>query len=431
MHFGIISPPVPGHLNPFGALGRELIARGHRVTLFHMADVESRACGEELEFVTIGQADHPPGALPKSLATLGTLDGLKALRFTIGEVTNTTRMMLRDGPDAISRAGVNALLVDQTEAAGASIAELLKLPFITVCNALLLNREPGVPPAFSDWQYRSGLFARMRNRIGYALSDRALKRVRDVVNRHRREWGLAPQGPEQSFSALAQISQQPRAFDYPRQSPPAALHYVGPLRRPAKRTVPFPWDKLDGRPLVYASLGTLQNGKEHVFRIFAEACTRFDVQLVITHGGGLDERTASGFPGHPLVVSYAPQLEVLQRASLTLTHAGLNTVLDSLSCGVSMLAVPITYEQPAIAERIRWCGAGKAIPFRKLSSASAVAAIRELLENPEFQAAAKRVQKSIADAGGVRRAADIIEGNLPAGSTRARDTQFGERILKA
>jgi zeaxanthin glucosyltransferase len=29
-HFGIICPPVPGHLNPFLALARELQRRGHR-----------------------------------------------------------------------------------------------------------------------------------------------------------------------------------------------------------------------------------------------------------------------------------------------------------------------------------------------------------------------------------------------------------------
>src|SRR5947209_16541876 len=99
MHFGIVSPPVSGHLHPFGALGRELIARGHKVTLFHMRDLEAKARSEELDFVPIGAADHPVGALTQSLATLGTLDGLAALRFTIGEVTKTTRMILRDGPD--------------------------------------------------------------------------------------------------------------------------------------------------------------------------------------------------------------------------------------------------------------------------------------------------------------------------------------------
>ena len=410
MHFGVISPPVSGHLNPFGALGRELIARGHSVTLLHMQDLQAKAELEGLRFEVLGITSHPPGTLPKSLAQLGTLDGFAALRFTIAEVRKTTAMFLRDAPARIRHLGISALLVDQTEPAGGSLAEHLQIPFITVANALALNREPSLPPAFSAWALRDTPWARLRNEIGYRISDIALRPVTSVVAEYRRRWSLPPlTKPEQSFSKLAQISQQAPAFDYPRHALPDHFYYTGPLRRSSPRPVAFPWDRLDGRPLIYASLGTLQNGKEHLFRIFAEACDGLPVQLVMTHGGGLDDAAASSFPGSPLVVPYAPQLEVLARASLTLTHAGLNTVLDSLSCAVPMVAVPITYEQPAIAQRINWCGAGKTLPFKGLHATQLRGAIQNVLSQSSFRENASRVQKSIREAGGVQRAADIIE----------------------
>src|SRR5579863_2500051 len=109
MHFGIISPPVPGHLHPFGALGRELIARGHQVTLFHMPDVEERAAREGLGFISIGASDHPLGSLPESLRKLAALSGLTALRFTIEAIRNTTGMLCRDAPAALRAAGVGFL----------------------------------------------------------------------------------------------------------------------------------------------------------------------------------------------------------------------------------------------------------------------------------------------------------------------------------
>jgi zeaxanthin glucosyltransferase len=418
VHFGILSPPVSGHLHPFGALGRELIARGHQVTLLHMADLEPRARKEGLSFIVLGQSSHPPGTLPQSLATLGKLDGLAALRFTIKEVAATTRMMLRDGPAAICHAGIEALLVDQTEPAGAAIAGRLRIPFVTVCNALALNREPEIPPPFTGWNYRPASWARLRNRFGYMLSDRTLKPVRNVVAEYRRQSGLpASRGPEDSFSPLLQISQQAQAFDFPRRQLPRTFHYLGPLRSAPVEPIPFPWNKVDGRPLVYASLGTLQNGKERIFRAFAEACLNFPVQLVITHGGGLDEATAASFPGKPLVVSYAPQLEVLARARLTLTHAGLNTVLDSLTFGVPLVAVPITYEQPAIARRISWSGVGRVVAFRSLSVARLRDAIGEILSDNSYTTRAQIVQRSIQASGGVTRAAELIETAL-AGSIR-------------
>jgi zeaxanthin glucosyltransferase len=413
MHFGIISPPVPGHIHPFGALGRELIARGHRVTLFHMPDVEGRARREGLGFVPIGARDHPLGSLPGSLANLTRLNGRAALRFTIQAIRRATEMLCRDAPAAIRYAGVGFLLVDQTEPAGRTIAEHICLPFVTICNALALNREPSVPPPFTAWPYRDSWPARARNRIGYAIADRVTRPIAQVVSKYRTRWKLpAHKRAEQSFSRLAQISQQPPAFDYPRRQLPKSFHYVGPLRRPSPEPVPFPWEKLDGRPLVYASLGTLQNGREATFRCFAEACTGMGVQLVLTHGGGLDASAASHLPGDPVVVSYAPQLELLSRASLTLTHAGLNTVLDSLSCGVPLVAVPITYEQPAIAQRVEWCGAGRVVPFSRLGVDRVRAAVRDVLAEPRYRASAERVRESIRQAGGVTRAADLIEGFL-------------------
>ncbi len=409
MHYGIISPPVPGHINPFGALGRELIRRGHRVTFVHMADLEQRVRAQQLEFAAIGDSDHPVGSLPQSLAQLGKLDGLAALRFTIQAVRKTTEMMCRDAPRAVQDAGIDFLLVDQTEPAGGSLAENLGLPFITICNALALNREPDVPPPFSSWSYRPSLWARVRNSLGYAASDRFTAPIREVVAKYRKRWGLpAHRGAEDSFSRLAQISQQPRAFDFPRRELPASFQYAGPFRG-SGQSVPFPWERLDGRPLVYASLGTLQNGKERIFRCFAEACVGLPVQLVITHGGGLDERAVAALPGQPLVVSYAPQLEVLSRARLTLTHAGLNTVLDSLTHGVPLVAVPITYEQPAIAARIQFAGAGEVLALKKLNAAAMRAAIVRVLDTPRYTEGARSVAESIREGGGVTSAADTIE----------------------
>jgi zeaxanthin glucosyltransferase len=333
------------------------------------------------------------------------------LRFTVQAVRKTTEMICRDGPDAVRGAGVDLLLVDQTEPAGGTVAERLGIPFVTICNALAINRESRVPPPFTPWPYGESLFAQVRNAVGYAISARIMAPVTNVLRAYRQQWRLpAHRTADDSFSRLAQISQQPPAFDFPRRTLPATFHYAGPLRTPSGRNVPFPWDQLDGRPLIYASLGTLQNGKERVFRCFAEACQGLDAQLVITHGGGLDESTVASLPGKPLVVSYAPQLQVLARASLTLTHAGLNTVLDSLSCGVPLVAVPITYEQPAIAMRVRWTGVGQVVPFAKLNVQRLREAVRNVLDDRSFAVQAQKVAESIRIAGGAARAADIIEG---------------------
>jgi zeaxanthin glucosyltransferase len=420
-HFGIVTPPVSGHIHPFAALGRTLIARGHRVTCFQVLDLEPSIRAEGLEFHPIGATDHPKGSLPASLAQLARLKGYPALRFTVQAVEKTTRMVCRDVPGAIGASGVDALLVDQMEPAGGAIAEHLGLPFVTVCNALAINRDDTVPPPFSPWRYSDRWWARARNMIGYAVSERVTAPVARAVAEYRRHCGLTPwRSQEESFSPLAQICQMPREFDFPRRTLPESFHYVGPLRSPRPHPTPFPWEQLDGRPLVYASLGTLQNTREPLFRCFAEACVGMDVQLVISHGGGLSDRAAASLPESPLVVTFAPQVELLARAALTITHAGLNTVLDSLANGTPIVAIPLTYEQPAIARRVEESRSGAVIALRKLTPERLRRTVRAVLQDDSYRAHASRMAEAIQTAGGVFRAALLVEAATLGEATTAR-----------
>jgi MGT family glycosyltransferase len=407
VRFGIVSPPVPGHLNPFIALALALRDGGHEAVFVQMADVGSRVERAGLPFVAIGADDHPPGSLRRALETLGTLHGRAALSFVVDAVSKTTRMFCREGVEALRDARVDALLVDQTEPVGALLAERLDLPFITVCNALLVNREPGVPPPFTPWQPSDAWPALLRNSLGYLVSDLALRPVHRVLAEQRKAWGLAPwRRMDDSFSALAQVSQQPPVFDFPRRSLPPTFHYCGPFRHRGTEQVPFDWDRLDGRPLVYGSLGTLQGSKHELFGHFVDACDALDVQLVLSHGHALAPDAVASLSRRAIVVDYAPQQELLARATIALTHAGLNTVLDALACGVPLVAVPLAFEQPAIAARIAWTGCGRIVPYRRAAS-QLRPALRHVLADRTMRGAAARVRGSIETAGGAVRAAAV------------------------
>lgn len=114
-------------------------------------------------------------------------------------------------------------------------------------------------------------------------------------------------------------------------------------------------------------------------------------------------------PGNPLVVGYAPQLELLQKTTLAITHAGMNTTLESLTNGVPMVAIPVTNDQPGIAARIAWTGCGETIPVKSVNVAKLRTAIQKVLTEDSYKKNALRLQEAIKQAGGVSRAADIIE----------------------
>ena len=146
------------------------------------------------------------------------------------------------------------------------------------------------------------------------------------------------------------------------------------------------------------------------------------MQLVISLGGGMPLETISNLPGSPLVVSYAPQLELLKKAVLTITHAGLNTALESLTHGVPMVAIPITNDQPGVAARIAWSGAGEMIPVSHLTVARLRSTIHKVLTQDSYKAQASRLQLIIKNSGGVNQAAKIIESAIATGKPVLRST---------
>src|ERR1019366_10302837 len=95
------------------ALARSLQQRGHEVVIFGIADTEARVRGAGIEFCRIGMDDYPPGTLQKLDEQLARLKGFAALRFTFERVRDSVRMELRDGPEAVRAANVQALLVDE------------------------------------------------------------------------------------------------------------------------------------------------------------------------------------------------------------------------------------------------------------------------------------------------------------------------------
>ena len=409
VHFGIICPPYPGHLNPLSALGRELQNRGHRVTILQVSDLESKIRSEGLEFYPVGQAIYQPGSLAASFKQLTQYSEIAALRYSVDFCRHMTEIICQDAPAVIEAIGIEALLVDQLEPVGQSVAQFLELPFVCISSGQTIHRRSDVPPFFTPWNYSNASWARLRNAVAYQILDQSCQPILRVINHYRRQWKLPTYRRIYESIADLHISQQPAAFEFPIAALSDRFHYTGPFRNSSPRLTSFPFEQLTGQPLIYASLGSVQNTKQEIFQCIADACQGLDVQLVITHGGGMSAAAIRSLPGSPLVVEYAPQLDVLAKASLTITHGGMNTVLDSLSQGVPLVAIPITFEQPGTGARIRWTETGKVLALSKLSVSTLRAVVQQVLAKETYSRNAQKLQQAIQQAGGVKRAADLIE----------------------
>jgi MGT family glycosyltransferase len=397
------------------------------VVFFQVADLEPAIRAAGLGFRQIGREDFPPGSLRARVEEVCKLKGFAALRCALRGIGLEARMLFREAPAAIRDEGIDALLIDQIQFAGGTVAEHLGLPFVSAAAALAINTDPSVPPVNLSWSHRVGVVARLRNRLGNAAFDWVSSGMLRTINQQRKVWGLPPAPDFQSlFSTLAQVAQLPAALDLPGRRLPPHVHLTGPWTDASGRApVDFPWSRLDpDRPLVYASMGTLQNGVLRTFRVMAEACAGLNLQLVISLGGGQDPALLGDLPGDPVVVGYAPQLELIRRSVLTISHGGLNTALESLARGVPMVVLPVAYDQPGVGARVEWSGVGRSIPIGRVTVDRLRDAVRDVLGNPAYRVRARRLQSSIEAADGLNRAADLVEAAFARGG-RALQTEVG------
>jgi zeaxanthin glucosyltransferase len=406
--FGIFCLPGRGHIYPATALGRELRDRGHRVTVFNSAITRGLIRDSGLYFQQLGgrsvSASNPRRQLPKHGGGLNTVDVMY----------KHATLILTHGLESLQRETVDALLVDQADLAGGSVADALGIPFVSVSFFPPVYCHDANPPFIYGWSPTSKLFGQARIREANSLFCDLFSPIIDLVNSYRDPWKLPElKDLNDTFSTRAIISQMPKAFEFARIHMPDCLHYTGPFEDGAgRRRIQFPWERLNGLPIVYASMGTVRNSCVSTFQIIAEALARFDVQLVISLGGtGLVPEDLLPLPGDPIVVHYAPQLNLIAKSAVTICHGGMNTSLECVANGVPMIVIPVSDDQPGVAARIRKLGIGLVIPYRKLSVKRLEEHVRSLLVESKYRVAVEQMRDDIAKLGGLRLAADIVEKN--------------------
>ncbi|HXH15619.1 MAG TPA: glycosyltransferase [Sphingomonas sp.] len=405
-HIAIITPPTAGHINPLVALGSALAATGSRVTLVHMAEVAPLVPPSAVGFAALEHPNDREGGLAAHYRKLARPSGFVGLPQMIRSTAAMTGLLLDALPAALRRLEVDAVIADSVEPAGALVARHLDLPFVTAVTGLPMLREPSVPPPFLGWGYRPDAIGRNRNTGGYAVSDLLMRPITRMVAGYARRWSLDPD-PRYQWSDRLQIAQCPAELDFPRTALPPGFHYGAPWRLPEPRD-PRPLEN-DGRPLIFCSLGSLQGARRSLFAAMTHACSVVGARAVVAHGGGLTDEEAASLPGDPLVRAFWSQTETLPRCAAAILHGGFNTVLDALAAGVPIIAIPLAFEQPATAARLKHVGAARVLTCAQVGDGALAPALRAVLDDPRYRQAAQALGAAMQGAGGATEAAALVD----------------------
>jgi MGT family glycosyltransferase len=380
--FLFVVPPLTGHINPTVAVGGELAARGHDVAWAgHPATLRPLLPDGARVFPVID--DALDARLRAERERWLTLRGAAVLKFFWEDfVIPLGHAMLPGTETAVTRFAPDVVVADQQALAGAVAARRSGAAWATSASTPAeLLRPLASMPKVEEW-------------------------VRGQMTAFQLECGVADPVDLRFSDRLVLAFTTPALIG---DVSGFADHYVftGPALTARPDRGSFPWEWLDpGRRHVLVSLGTLNGAAgQRFFRTAVDALADLGGELqAIIVGPPLEP-----IPPHILLAGHVPQLALLPHLSAVVSHGGHNTVCEALAHGLPLVVAPIRDDQPIIAQQVADAGAGVRVRFSRLQAAELGDAIRAVLGDPRYTAAARRVRDSFAAAGGAATAADHLE----------------------
>lgn len=149
--------------------------------------------------------------------------------------------------------------------------------------------------------------------------------------------------------------------------------------------------KLNHKPIIYVSMGTVFNNEnKHLFQILVDSCRFFadEYSIIISTGDvATYKKYQSMNNDNILFVPHTPQVEILKRAHLFITHAGMNSVSEAIQYGVPIICLPLSGDQPFVAWRVAdELGIGIRLqPDKNLTITQVKNSISQILNDPSYR----------------------------------------------
>lgn len=379
------SLPAHGHVNPTLPLVRELTSRGHRVLYYDVEAFREKIEAAGAQFVPI-DAYMPPA--PEDIDRRAGKDFASLIEMAADLTLSLNERVAQD----VAEHHPACVVGDSVCIWGKLLARRHGLPFICSTttfafndqSARLMKRQPGEV---------------LRMLLGMPRMARKLRQLRE--HGHDAPDVISLIGNDTKTPTIVYTS---RLFQPMSETFGDSYAFVGPsvMQRYPRR----PHD----RPLVYVSRGTVLNNAPDFYRSALQALSGMDCDAILSIGDAVDPAALGPVPGNVRIFPRVNQLEVLAGADVFLTHCGMNSVSESLLCGVPMVLFPQHGEENAVAIRCEQLGAG--LRLKRPSASCIRSALEAVLEDDRYRRAAQTVAEDFARCGGAAEAADFIEAHF-------------------
>ena len=388
--FLFVVPPFTGHVNPTIGVALELRARGHEVAWCGVPGTTEALLPEGSTFFS-AVPDEVAAYVAEAGERRDDARGAAGFKFLQEEVLLPLAEHMVDGVDAaVDAFGADVLIVDQQALGGAVVARRRGMPGATSATTSAELVDPlAALPKVAEAMHQLRVDLQVRHGIAPEVAAEGDLRLSPHL--------VLAYTVEELTGSLAGT---------PAGEVPVA--FVGPCAVGRPEPGGFPWERLSDDPAVpnvLVSLGTLN--AEVGERFWQAAVEAFRDQPWVGVFVAPDHLVPDP-PPNVVVQARVPQLELLPRMRAVVSHAGHNTVCETLAAGIPLVVAPIRDDQPVVADQVARAGAAVRVKFARVRADGLRSAIDQALTDPALLAAAERIQASFAAAGGPVAAADTL-----------------------
>lgn len=392
-HFLFVMWDGGGTVAPELGIARQLIERGHRVTVLGDPAIQDEASAAGAAFVPYRTAGKLRTEILQDWETADPTEAISRVidRIMCGPALEIARdvVNLHENDPIDCVAGCAFLFGAIIGAESAGVRSVVLFPNLD------FRPAPGRPGFGPGLHPLDGPEGQARDAEIWNILRELFARGQPALDGARRALGLETTShPWDEFSrADCVLLLTSRHFEYPYQVPPRTF-FAGPVLDDPSWAVPTDATiREDRRPLVLASLGSSFQNQLGLYQRIALALGDLAVDGVVTLGGVFEPEELQATDNVQILKS-APHRPLLERAAVFVSHCGHGSVMKALAAGVPMLCLPISREQPENAARVEWHGAGLRLD-PNCTSVEIREALGRLLAEDHFQLKAQEMSRKI------------------------------------
>lgn len=374
-----------GDVRPFAAVGRALAARGHSVALLAAEPFAPLAREAGLRFVsTWPAADYEREALDPAL--WDPAHGMKlVMRIVAGQLQT-----LWDAVESVAEPGPAVVVAHALAFAARAFAEKHAIPSATLQVSPSVFRSEYEQPAIAGLPDLNRLPRFLLRPLWRMLDAVAIDPlIAPSLNRFRQQHGLPALHrvfDRHIHSPQLVLGLFPEWFARPQRDWPAQTKLTGfPNGQDDDRVDP----ELDawlsaGDPPIVITPGTGNRQASFFLSAAIAAADRIGRRALIATTW--NEQVQADLPPSFRRVDFAPFGAMLHRCAAIVHHGGIGTCAQGLRSGVPQLIMPMAFDQPDNAARLRSLGVGALIPPKKFKAVTVAAQLQHLLSDPHVAA---------------------------------------------